>query len=122
MNEPDPTPAPIAPGRMAEFWGTKIPGTVAFGIAILLFFMPFIDIKCNSITLQKVSGVDLDIRTETLSMQVGENVILAYGQLAGMEGTIVSRLSKHEVKVALESLGLQMVIQVEANMLERAWG
>ena len=55
-------------------------------------------------------------------MHVGENVILAYGQLAGMEGTIVSRLSKHEVKVALESLGLQMVIQVEANMLERAWG
>ena len=70
--------------------------------------------------LQKISGTDLEVKTEILSMHIGERVVLAYGQLAGMEGTIVSRYSKHEVKVALESLGLQMVIQVEANMLERA--
>jgi len=71
--------------------------------------------------LQKVSGTDLDIKTEIMSMHVGERVVLAYGQLAGMEGTIVSQYSKHEVKVALESLGLQMVIQVDANMLEKVW-
>jgi transcriptional antiterminator RfaH len=71
--------------------------------------------------LQKVSGTSLDIKTEVLTMPVGERVVLAYGQLAGMEGTIVSQYSKHEVKVALESLGLQMVIQVEASMLEKVW-
>jgi transcription antitermination factor NusG len=70
--------------------------------------------------LQKISGTDLEVKTEVLSMQPGEKVILAYGQLAGMEGTIVSQYSKHEVAVALESLGLQMVIRVEASMLERA--
>ncbi|HJW31180.1 MAG TPA: UpxY family transcription antiterminator [Saprospiraceae bacterium] len=69
--------------------------------------------------LQKVSGTELDIKTEILSMQVGEKVILAYGQLAGMEGTIVSHHSKHEVKVALESLGLQMAIRIDPAMLER---
>ena len=69
--------------------------------------------------LQKVSGTDLDVKTEILSMDIGERVVLAYGQLAGMEGTIVSRYSKHEFKVVLESLGLQMVIQVDASMLER---
>lgn len=71
--------------------------------------------------LQKISGTDLDVRAETLSMKVGDKVILAYGQLAGMEGTIVSDRSKHEVAVALESLGLQMVIQVDKEMLELVW-
>lgn len=38
---------------------TKIPSAVTFGVGILLFFMPFVDIKCNSITLQKVTGLEL---------------------------------------------------------------
>ena len=67
--------------------------------------------------LQKVSGSDLDIKTEILSMQQGDHVMIAYGQLAGMEGTIIARRSKHEVVVALESLGMQMVIQVDPSML-----
>ena len=67
--------------------------------------------------LQKVSGSDLDIKTEILSMQQGDQVMLAYGQLAGMEGKIISRRSKHEVVVALESLGMQMVINIDPGML-----
>lgn len=70
--------------------------------------------------LQKVSGTELDIHTETLSMVTGDKVLLAYGQLAGMEGTILSRRSKHEVVVALESIGMQMVIQVDPALLVRA--
>lgn len=70
--------------------------------------------------LQKISGTDLDVRIETLSMKVGDKVVLAYGQLAGMEGVILSHRSKHEVVVALESIGMQMVIQVDKAMLEPA--
>ncbi len=69
--------------------------------------------------LHKVSGIDQEVTTETLSMQQGDQVIIAYGQLAGMEGKIISRRSKHEVVVALESLGLQMVLQVDPAMLVR---
>jgi transcription antitermination factor NusG len=69
--------------------------------------------------LQKISGTDLDVHTETLSLQTGDKVMLAYGQLAGMEGILVSQRSKHEVCVALESLGLQMVIQVDRSMVVR---
>jgi transcription antitermination factor NusG len=71
--------------------------------------------------LQKISGTDVDVRTETLSMRQGDRVILAYGQLAGMEGMIISQRSKHEMVVALESIGMQMVIQVDTSMLELAW-
>lgn len=48
-------PAPATPGM----FGTKIPSTVAFAVAVLLFFLPFIDIKCNNMSLQTVSGVQL---------------------------------------------------------------
>ncbi|MEP6794936.1 MAG: UpxY family transcription antiterminator [Saprospiraceae bacterium] len=71
--------------------------------------------------LQKISGTDIEVRTETLSMKQGDRVILAYGQLAGMEGVIMSQRSKHEMVVALESIGIQMVVQVDPSMLELAW-
>ena len=69
--------------------------------------------------LQQVSGTAMDISAETWSMQTGDHVMIAAGQLAGMEGIIVSRRSKHEVVLGLESLGLQLVIQVDPAMLVR---
>src|SRR5687767_4277716 len=70
--------------------------------------------------LQKISGMNMEVKTEPLSMCEGDRVILAYGQLAGMEGIILSHKSKREVVVALESIGMQMVIQVDKEMLELA--
>lgn len=49
------TPPPASSGM----FGTKIPSSVAFVVAVLLFFMPFIDIKCNNMSLQTVSGIQL---------------------------------------------------------------
>lgn len=37
----------------------KMPSTIAFGVGILLFFFPFIDIRCNNMSLQKVTGAEL---------------------------------------------------------------
>lgn len=48
-------PASAKPG----LFGTKMPSTVAFAVAVLLFLMPFIDIKCNNMSLQQVSGLQL---------------------------------------------------------------
>ncbi len=71
--------------------------------------------------LQKISGTDLEVRTEPLTMKTGDRVVLAAGQLAGIEGVILSHRSKHEVIIALESIGMQMTIQVDTAMLEMAW-
>lgn len=58
-NQPT-TPPPIyAPAPSTGVFGTKIPSSVAFVVGVLLFFMPFIDIKCNNMSLQKVSGFEL---------------------------------------------------------------
>jgi hypothetical protein len=53
------SPVHIPVATTPGIFGTKIPATVAFAIAVLLFFMPFIDIKCNSMSLQTVSGLQL---------------------------------------------------------------
>lgn len=42
-----------------QLFSSKVPASVAFAVAVLLFFMPFIDIKCNNMSLQTVSGVQL---------------------------------------------------------------
>lgn len=62
MSETQPGASYIPPSATAPqpgIFGTKIPSSVAFGIGVLLFFMPFLDIKCNTMILQKVSGVQL---------------------------------------------------------------
>jgi len=40
-------------------FGSKIPSSAAFLVAILLFLMPFVDIKCNGTSLKTFSGVQL---------------------------------------------------------------
>ncbi|MBK5272991.1 MAG: hypothetical protein JJE22_18480 [Bacteroidia bacterium] len=63
-NQPPPIP-PSAPSTTFPaataigVFGTKIPSSIAFIIGVLLFFMPFIDIKCNNMSLQQVSGFQL---------------------------------------------------------------
>jgi hypothetical protein len=52
----EPFTAPAAP---LGIFGTNIPSSVILGIAFLLFFLPFIDIKCNTLSLQTVSGFKL---------------------------------------------------------------
>jgi|GEM_PF-404329 len=58
---PPPTPPPVyAPAPAAPgMFGTKVPSTVAFAVGVLLFFMPFVDIKCNGTSLQTISGFQL---------------------------------------------------------------
>ena len=53
------TIAPAATPASRGIFGTKIPSSVMFGIAILLFFLPFVDIKCNTMHLRTVSGFEL---------------------------------------------------------------
>ena len=54
------TASPIlTPPVSTGIFGTKIPSAVAFAVGVLLFFMPFVDIKCNNMSLQQVSGFQL---------------------------------------------------------------
>ena len=54
-SNPAPVPATVTPNVLSG----KIPSSVTFLVAILLFVMPFIDIKCNNMSLQQVTGLQL---------------------------------------------------------------
>lgn len=58
MDTTSPAP-PVTTAPAPGLLGGKIPSSVAFIVAVLLFFMPFIDIKCNNMSLQQVSGIQL---------------------------------------------------------------
>ena len=53
-------PSPNSPGM----FGTKIPSTVAFIVAILLFLMPFAEIRCGSSTITQKSGFDFAMKKD----------------------------------------------------------
>ena len=53
------SPAYVPVSSSPGLFGTKMPTAIAFAVAILLFLMPFVDIKCNNMSLQQVSGIQL---------------------------------------------------------------
>lgn len=57
--QPPVTQSPLTPAPAPGVFGTKIPSTVSFAVGIILFFLPFLEITCNSMTIQTVSGVQL---------------------------------------------------------------
>ena len=61
MTEPQSTipQTQVTPTPSPGTFGTKIPSTVTFAVGILIFFLPFLEITCNSMTIQSVSGIQL---------------------------------------------------------------
>lgn len=101
-------PASAAPG----IFGTKVPSAVAFAVGILLFLLPFAELKCSGTTIANKTGLDYalakdwkpvgggdmfgknDMQSTTTStdkMQKGNTQYLAIGALAlGVLGLLLS--------------------------------
>lgn len=100
------TPATTsAPGVL----GTKMPSTVAFAVAVLLFLMPFIDIKCNGSSLQTVSGIQLATGFK-MKNNSSDNSFLDDVKTEGVDKNITKSTTKSDDKdpnlYALIALGL----------------
>jgi hypothetical protein len=52
---PPPPPPPPVPG----LFGTKIPSAVSFAVGILLFLLPFAEVKCNGSSLASNTGLGI---------------------------------------------------------------
>src|SRR5258705_891507 len=66
------TASPIlTPPVSSGIFGTKIPSTVAFAVGVLLFLLPFSEIKCGSTTLANKSGLDITMGNEWKSISTG---------------------------------------------------
>jgi hypothetical protein len=54
------TPPPAPPG----LFETKTPSTVTFAVAILLFLLPFAEVKCGGATMVNKSGLDIALHND----------------------------------------------------------
>jgi hypothetical protein len=76
--------ASVAPGM----FGTKIPSAVAFAAGILLFLLPFAEIRCGGATIATKSGLDfvIDNKWKTPSSSMfGKNEMKDKAMSAGKE-------------------------------------
>jgi len=98
-----------APGSSQQpgIFTTKIPSAVTFGIGILLFFMPFVDIKCNSITLQKVTGAELATGFEIKGPGSDNTVVGDFERMDDNKGDVHFREGRNDPNIfALVALAM----------------
>lgn len=98
---------PSTPSQQPGVFGTKIPSTIAFGIGILLFFMPFLDIKCNSMVLQKVSGIQLATGFKIKSPGSDNSLIGSFENMSDDDAKVTNKTEKKDPNIlALAALVL----------------
>jgi hypothetical protein len=117
MTEPQPTitQPPIPTAQSPGMFGTRIPSSVTFAVGVILFFLPFIEIKCSSMTIQSVSGIQLatgfkvksnadnsflsgiesksDFKTENSDNKEGSNIYAALALFFGVLGFVLSMMN-----------------------------
>ena len=81
-------PRPETPSVLA----TKIPATTSFVIALVVFLMPFLDIRCNEMSLKKINGVELATGYQIDSPGKSNSLF------GGLENKETSSFSKKEKK------------------------
>lgn len=64
-NPPLPQPEQPVVAASAGLFGTKMPSSVAFIAGLLLFLMPFVEIKCNGMSLHQITGLQLAVGFKT---------------------------------------------------------
>lgn len=126
MSEIQPGASYIPPSATASqpgIFGTKIPSSVAFGIGVLLFFMPFLDIKCNTMILQKVSGVQLATGFEIKSPGSDNTLVGNFEKMDDGDTKVSTKGEKKEPNMlALAALVLGIVGLVLSLLNAKAGG
>jgi hypothetical protein len=64
-NPPLPQPEqPVVPPYRSAF-ANKRPSSIAFIVALLLFLLPFVDIRCNGMSMKQITGLQLAVGFKT---------------------------------------------------------
>jgi len=99
-----------SPAAKPGIFSTKIPSSVAFGIGVLLFFMPFVDIRCNSMTLQKVTGMQLATGFEVKGPGSDNSLVGDFNKMDNDKADVDTKSEKNDPNAfALIALGLGVI-------------
>lgn len=69
--------------------------------------------------LKRIEGVDFDIEVTAAVYEIGDEVEIMKGSLAGLKGKLVSRMGKKQFVVEIESIGVSLQLNIEVNMLRK---
>jgi hypothetical protein len=107
----EPTPQPPAqpanpvstPNPSTGLFGTKIPSTVAFAVGVLLFLLPFAEIKCSGTVFAKNTGLGIAMGKEWQEVST-KNM---FGGNDNEERTTNNKMDKQDPNIyAIAALGL----------------
>src|SRR5258705_11066094 len=87
-------------------FGTKIPASIAFLVGVLLFFLPFAEVRCNGTALAKNTGLGIAMGSE---WQTVENTN-PFGSSFGKTSTDDFKAEKQDPNVfAIAALALGVI-------------
>ena len=69
--------------------------------------------------IRRVVGEDIEIEVEPNGFHPGDAVEIIGGQLTGLKGTLLERRSDKNFVIELESLGYNLLMQVDPSLLRR---
>jgi transcription antitermination factor NusG len=67
--------------------------------------------------LRRITGVQSEVEIVPMEYEVGEEVEIASGNLAGMVGILVVVKQKNKVLIELKSINLGLLLEVDINNL-----
>ncbi|MEZ4987615.1 MAG: UpxY family transcription antiterminator [Saprospiraceae bacterium] len=69
--------------------------------------------------LRRIVGEDLGLEAVPATFQPGDPVVIMGGQLTGMEGTLRAVKGKQRFVIALETLGYELLMEVDPKYIHR---
>lgn len=108
MNGTEPTTSYVpAPPPPPGIFGTKIPSSVAFVVGILLFLLPFAEVKCNGSSLANNTGLGIATGSEWKS---SANSLLGNDFMGGANPAKVDNNQKQDPNIyAITALALGII-------------
>jgi hypothetical protein len=138
------SPVYYTPGESERFFRKRHTSTIAFAVGLLLFLLPFVEIRCNNMPMAKNTGLGIVMGSEwkssiysgweeqmkSLSSQAGTinknkdlsyspNIFLIVGLVAGVAGILVAfSNSKHRsiVSMCMGILAASMLIAMMVQL------
>ncbi len=99
-NQPTPAAVPVTSGNRSSFW----PGSISFLAGVLLFLLPFVDIKCGDATLKEVRGFELATGFTVEDKSMNQSI---FGNMGMDQTTKTNKSEKRDPDMfALAALGL----------------
>lgn len=91
------------------------------------FVSRFLKIKRNLLAipdaeielLRRIVGEVVDLEVETAEWREGDAVEVMTGQLTGLRGTLVERRGQHKLIIALQTLGYDLMMEVNPAILRK---